>query len=278
MEWVYAPVIGVARGMFAAQGLKFDIRGTQNVPASGGAVMAINHLSYLDYLYAGLAALPAHRYVRFMAKEEIWANPVAGPLMRGMAHIPVDRAAGMGAFRAAVTALKAGEIVGVFPEATISQSLEIKEFKSGAVRMAQVAGVPILPTTIWGSQRLWTKGVARKNLGRSNVPILVTIGEPMLVERRADAEAATEQLRATMTAQLHAQQDRYPRLTGEDLRFLPARLGGTAPTPQSLGQGGGAASDAASAGQARPDETATDESAADAARPDGTSAEGSAAP
>ncbi|MFV0463690.1 MAG: lysophospholipid acyltransferase family protein [Nostocoides sp.] len=231
MEWVYAPVIGLARSVFLAQGLKFDIRGGANVPASGGAVMAINHISYLDYLYAGLAARPAGRMVRFMAKEEVFANPVAGPLLRSMRHIPVDRAAGMGAFRAAVNALKDGEIVGVFPEATISQSLEIKAFKSGAVRMAQAAGAPILPTTVWGSQRLWTKGVKAKRLGRSNVPIFVTVGAPLTVARPDNAEEATARLREVMIAQLRGQQDRYPPLTGDDLRFLPARLGGTAPAP-----------------------------------------------
>ena len=78
--------------------------------------------------------------------------------MRGMHHIPVDRGAGASSFRAAVQALKAGEIVGVFPEATISRAFELKDFKSGAVRMAQAADVPLIPMAIWGSQRVWTKG------------------------------------------------------------------------------------------------------------------------
>src|SRR5512132_2914087 len=144
MEPVYTPVIGLARVLFAAQGLKFRMEGADNVPRTGGAVMVINHTGYMDFTYAGLIAHRSGRLVRFMAKESVFSHPVTGPLMRGMKHIPVDRQAGTASFRAAVTALKAGEIVGVFAEGTISRSFEIKEFKSGAVRMAQLAGVPVL--------------------------------------------------------------------------------------------------------------------------------------
>ena len=177
----------------------------------------------------GLVARRSRRLVRFMAKESIFGHRYSGPVMRGMKHIPVDRHNGATSFRAAVGVLRAGEIVGVFPEATISRSFELKEFKSGTVRMAQLAGVPILPTTIWGSQRVWTKDHP-KRMGRSNIDIFVTVGEPMVVPRGADAEEANRRLHATMTAQLHAQQEAYPPLTGDELAFLPARLGGTAPT------------------------------------------------
>ncbi len=145
-DLLYRSVINAARAVFRAQGLRFDLRGTENVPARGGAVMAINHIGYLDFTYAGYAARPAGRLVRFMAKEEVFTHRVSGPLMRGMHHIPVDREAGAGSYRAAVEALRDGEIVGVFPEATISRSFELKDFKAGAVRMAVEAGVPLLPT------------------------------------------------------------------------------------------------------------------------------------
>ncbi|HEX2903071.1 MAG TPA: 1-acyl-sn-glycerol-3-phosphate acyltransferase, partial [Jatrophihabitans sp.] len=66
MEPVYRGVIAAARLLFLAEGLKFSITGTEHVPRSGGAVMAINHTGYLDFAYAGLAARPAGRLVRFM--------------------------------------------------------------------------------------------------------------------------------------------------------------------------------------------------------------------
>ena len=231
MEPVYTPVISTARVLFAAQGLKFTIEGAHHVPRVGGAVMAINHTGYFDFTYAGLAAVDSKRLVRFMAKQSIFTHRVAGPLMRGMKHIPVDRKDGRGSFNRAVQALKDGEIVGVFPEATMSRSFELKEFKPGAVRMAQEAGVPILPTTLWGSQRVWSKNTP-KHVGRSKIPIFITVGEPIHVDPTANRVEATTQLQEVMRAQLDAQQAAYPPMTGDDLIFLPARLGGKAPTPE----------------------------------------------
>jgi len=229
MEPVYKPVIMLARALFAAQGLAFTITGAQNVPTSGAAVLVINHLSYFDFAYAGLAANRSKRLVRFMAKDEVFRHRLSGPLMRGMHHIPVDRTAGAASFRLAVAALKAGEIVGVFPEATISRSFELKAFKSGAVRMAQAAGVPVLPMIIWGSQRVWTKGHPRR-LGRTNVPITLSVGEPIPAARNENADEISRLVRARMTELLHAAQEAYPPVPASELKYLPARLGGSAPT------------------------------------------------
>jgi 1-acyl-sn-glycerol-3-phosphate acyltransferase len=231
MEPVYTPVIAVARALFAAQGLKFTITGSEHFPRHGGAVLVMNHVGYFDFAYAGLAAHPSGRLVRFMAKEQVFHHRISGPLMRGMHHIPVDRGAGASSFRAAVGALKAGEIVGVFPEATISRAFELKEFKSGAIRMAQAADVPLIPMAIWGSQRVWTKDHP-KRLGRTNIPITLSVGEPLRVTRKDNADAANLELRGRISALLHAAQDSYPRLSGDELRFVPVRLGGTAPTPE----------------------------------------------
>jgi 1-acyl-sn-glycerol-3-phosphate acyltransferase len=231
-ERVYPPVIAAARLLFRAQGLQFRVEGADNVPRTGGAVMAVNHIGYLDFTFAGYAALPAGRLVRFMAKQEVFSHPVSGPLMRGMHHIPVDRAAGAASYRAALHALRAEEIVGVFPEATISRSFELKEFKTGAVRMAAAARVPLLPTVIWGSQRVWTKD-RRPNLLRPRVPISVYVGEPV-----PPSVDAAEILYQRMEALLHQAQIEYgdrPR-DNSDRWWLPARLGGTAPTPQQAAE------------------------------------------
>src|SRR5687768_10868179 len=160
------------KAMFRVLDLKLDIQGSEHIPATGGAVLACTHVSYLDFIFSGLAALPAKRKTRFMAKQQIFANRIAGPLMRGMHHISVDRSAGQASYREAVAALRAGEVVGVFPEATISRSFTVKAIKTGAVRMAAEAGVPVIPMTVWGSQRLWTKGRPR-NLTQRHVPVLI---------------------------------------------------------------------------------------------------------
>lgn len=231
MEPVYTPVIGLARTAFFAMGLRFRLVGEEYVPRTGGAVLAINHQGYLDFALVGLALRKHRRVARFMAKKSVFEHGVTGPLMRGMKHIPVDRRAGLGSLQAAIDALQRGEIVGVFPEATMSLSFELKEFKTGAARMAQQAGVPLLPATVWGSQRLWTKHVP-KRLGHSRTPIFVTIGEPIRVGPDEDVAVVTERLHAVMAAQLEEQITAYPPMKGPDLRFQPARLGGTAPTPQ----------------------------------------------
>jgi 1-acyl-sn-glycerol-3-phosphate acyltransferase len=177
-DLVYPPVIVALKTFWKYLGLRFDFKGDENLPRQGGAILAMNHIGYLDFALIGTAALPIKRYVRFMAKKELFDNKVAGPLLRGMHHISVDRSSGSASFVAALRALKSGEIVGIFPEGTISVSFELKEFKSGAVRLAMGAGVPIVPAVVWGSQRIWTKKV-RRDLKRNKYPISVTFGEPL---------------------------------------------------------------------------------------------------
>ena len=95
-ELVYPPVIGLARVVFAFQGLRFDAAGDRARPAHGGAVMAINHVGYLDFTYAGLAGPPGATAGALHGQGGGLRPPVSGPLMRGMHHIPVDREAGAG--------------------------------------------------------------------------------------------------------------------------------------------------------------------------------------
>jgi len=228
-DLVYPPVIAVIKTLWKYLGLKFDFQGDENIPRKGGAILAINHVSYFDFAITGTAALPAGRYVRFMAKKEIFANKLAGPLMRGMHHINVDRGNGAASFVAALRALKSGEIIGIFPEGTISTSFEIKGLKSGAVRLAMGAGVPVIPTVIWGSQRVWTKGVKR-DLRRRHYPVTVLFGEPIHYQRADDLEIAESQLRSTLLAMLRQIQDQYPD-SHVGQRWAPTRLGGTAPAP-----------------------------------------------
>ncbi|KFZ83288.1 glycerol acyltransferase [Amycolatopsis sp. MJM2582] len=232
-ELVYPPVIMAAKLMFRVLDNRIRVEGTEHIPSKGGAVIACNHVSYLDFIFCGLGAQPAKRLVRFMAKKEIFSNRVAGPLMRGMHHISVDRGAGLASYREAVERLKAGEVVGVFPEATISRSFTVKDIKSGAVRMAAEAGVPVVPMALWGTQRLWTKG-RPKDLTKRHVPISILVGEPMHPKADEDAEVLSKDLRVRMSALVDRVQADYPeKPSSDDERWwLPAHLGGTAPTPE----------------------------------------------
>jgi 1-acyl-sn-glycerol-3-phosphate acyltransferase len=230
VELVYRPILVTAYAAFRALDLRFIMTGTERIPRVGGAVLASNHVSYLDFIFAGLAAKDSKRFVRFMAKEAVFTNKLSGPLMRGMRHIPVDRDAGMAGFRAALQALKDGEVIGVFPEATISRSYTVKEIKSGAIRLAQATGTPLIPVAVWGGQRFLTKGNPRSIVRHR--PISISVGEPIHPTRGDDAAALTEELHTRMQDLLERVQRVHPDQPrpGEDAPWHPAHLGGTAPT------------------------------------------------
>ncbi len=210
----------------AATGTRITYEGVEHIPDRGGAVIAINHTSYVDFLPAALAVHRRHRRLRFMIKAEMQQVKVVNFLIKHTRTIPVDRGAGAGAYAVAVQRLREGELVGVYPEATISRSFELKEFKTGAARMAIEADVPIVPVIVWGAQRVWTKDHPR-NLGRGKVPITVQVGAPLRV--REDTSRTDAALRESMTMLLHQVQQHYPGEPGA--YWVPSRLGGRAPTP-----------------------------------------------
>jgi 1-acyl-sn-glycerol-3-phosphate acyltransferase len=228
----YRFVIRAVLVLFRLFGFRFDVRGAEHVPVSGGAIISSNHVSFFDFMFLGLGALPQHRLVRFMAKSPVFEHWFAGPFMRAMQHIPVDRKAGVAAFESAVRSLKDGEVVGVFPEATISRSFTVKDLKAGAARMAVDAGVPIIPAAVWGGQRVATKD--HKVQWRRGVPVMVFLGEPIVPEPGEKVQSVLRRTRAAMVALLDEAQRSYPdQPAGPDDRWwLPVHLGGTAPTPE----------------------------------------------
>jgi 1-acyl-sn-glycerol-3-phosphate acyltransferase len=232
-ELVYPPVIAAAKTLFRVLDLRLRVEGGHHVPRTGGVVLASNHVSYLDFIFCGYGAHASRRLVRFMAKHEVFAHKVSGPLMRGMKHIPVNRRAGTASYNTAVEALSRGEAVGVFPEATISRSFVVKDLKNGAARMSQEAGVPLLPVALWGTQRLWTKGHP-KHLTRRHTPITILVGEPMDPTAYPDANTMTAELKTRLTALVDRAQREYPESPAgpDDAWWQPAHLGGTAPTPE----------------------------------------------
>jgi 1-acyl-sn-glycerol-3-phosphate acyltransferase len=228
-DLTYPPVIVTAKTLFKVLGMSFQTSGTEHIPREGGAILAANHIGYVDFVFDGLAAQPSKRLVRFMAKKEAFDHRIGGPLMRSFHHIEVDRDAGEASFREGVRYAREGEIVGVFPEATISRSMEIKELKTGAVRMAAEAGVPLIPMVTWGTQLLKTKDHPSDLWGRGKT-IALHVGEPLPVTGE-DPVAETEQLREAMRALLDKAITEYP-VSPQGQWWAPARYGGTAPTPE----------------------------------------------
>jgi len=229
----YRFVIRMCLVVFRLFRFRFDVRGSEHVPTTGGAIICSNHVSFFDFTFLGLGALPQHRLVRFMAKSAVFDHWFSGKFMRAMQHIPVDRRAGAAAFEAAVRSLKDGEVVGVFPEATISTSFTVKDLKAGAARMAAQSGVPIIPAAVWGGHRVATKG--HKVDLRRNVAVTVILGEPIVAEPEEKAQSLLRRTKAAMETLLDEAQRTYPdQPAGPDDRWwLPAHLGGTAPTPEA---------------------------------------------
>jgi 1-acyl-sn-glycerol-3-phosphate acyltransferase len=225
MEPVFRTLEIATKMVIPATGSKITFHGLENIPSTGGAVIAINHTSYIDFLPAALAAHYRRRRLRFMIKTEMQDVKIVSFLIKHTRTIPVDRRAGAGAYAVAVERLRAGEIVGVYPEATISRSFELKEFKTGAARMAREAQVPIVPLIVWGAQRMWTKDHPR-NLGRKKIPITVAVGRPLYALESVDQTSAA--MREAMNTLLRKVQEEYPHPKGA--YWVPHRMGGSAPT------------------------------------------------
>jgi 1-acyl-sn-glycerol-3-phosphate acyltransferase len=209
--------------------------GIDNVPAEQGAVITWNHVSHIDFVctvwdvYRQLG-----RPVRYVAKAELWQDRVFGWVPRFADAIPVARTNGDDRDRAladAVAALQAGHLVMVAPEGTISESLEPMPFRTGAARMAQLAGVPLVPSVSWGSQRLTTTGRRARRREAFGIPVEIAFGEPLRPEPDDDPVEVTADLHHRTTKLLHRVQDRYPDGAPAGAWWVPARLGGGAPAP-----------------------------------------------
>jgi len=224
-EMTYSTMVAMTRTFLLATGARITYMGEENIPDRGGAVLAINHTSYIDWLAAGLVARRRRRWLRFMVKAELQRVKLINFAITHTKTIPVDRSAGADAYAMAVQRLRDGELVGVYPEATISRSFELQDFKLGAARMAAQADVPIVPVIVWGTQRIWTKGQP-KSLGPRKVPVTVAVGTPF---RAAEDVAQTDAaLRESMATLLHEAQEQYHHPAGA--YWVPRRLGGGAPT------------------------------------------------
>lgn len=228
VDITYPIVVGATRTWIKLGDVTIAMTGAEHIPKTGGALLAINHLSYVDYLLAGYPGEALGRHTRFMAKSEIFDHWMGGPLMRSFHHISIDRSAGEEGMKAAVHALQAGELVGIYPEGTISLSFLLQPLKTGAVRIAAEAGVPLIPIVLWGTQRFLTKGKPRDFKRHKTVGM--TVGEPMVFTGE-DPIAETAELQALMETMLdelirnHPAEEQPPGSW-----WLPAKYGGSAPT------------------------------------------------
>ena len=174
------------------------LEGLERVPADGPAIVAGNHLSYIDPFAHGYFVVQAGRRPRFLAKQELFDAPFIGTVLRGARQISVERGTGdRSPLEDARKAVELGEVVVIYPEGTTTTTRE--DFapgrgKTGAVRLSIATGIPILPVATWGGQFVWRK-TGRQSLAFGR-PIWVVAGEPFDPTLRLEGEADGRALRA----------------------------------------------------------------------------------
>lgn len=176
---------------------RLNIYGAENVPQSGGLIAVSNHASYFD---PPILSNCVGRPVAFMAKEELFKIPVFKQGIQLYGAYPVKRQMGdRAALRAATTAIKSGWIAAIFLQGTRSPDAKITDPKLGAAWIAAKAQVPLLPVSLWGTEKILIKGSALPK----PVPLTVRIGEvipPPASTNKADLQAVTEQCAAVINA------------------------------------------------------------------------------
>jgi len=189
----------------------------ERIPRTGPALIACNHISYLDPLTNGDAVVRAGRRPRFLAKQDLFRIPVVGRALRGAGQIPVARGSrDRSSLDRAVAALEHGEVIVVYPEGTVTTREDglPMEGKTGVVRLALRTGVPITPMVSWGSREVWQKtGRGSLRFGR---PILTSVGEPLPLPDvseagQADLRELTAGVMDAITRLAVDLRDRYPR-------------------------------------------------------------------
>ncbi len=156
-----------------------EVMGRDNIPKKGGLILASNHISYLDPVVLGTSI---DRKIYFMAKKEIFDNIGGSFILRNLNAFPVDRTkADITAFKKAITVLKEGKILGIFPEGARSSSGGLQDLKLGVLKIAQKAEVPVLPVGIIGTNKIYPPG--RKLPLFSKNKIIVNYGIPLYFTR-----------------------------------------------------------------------------------------------
>ena len=158
--------------LFFGIGYGLEVRGQEHVPRRGPFIAAANHASFFDPPVLG-ASCP--RRVRFMARADLYAQPILSAYMHSVRCISVRRdEADLGAIRKAAAALKQGEVVAIFPEGG-RQLGGVNDAKRGVGLLATIAKVPIVPVFIEGTAQAWSKGAK----GLSPSKIRVAFGPPI---------------------------------------------------------------------------------------------------
>jgi 1-acyl-sn-glycerol-3-phosphate acyltransferase len=197
---------------------RWRFEGLEHVPPQGAALVACNHISYFDPLAQGYFLERAGRRPRFLAKIELYKNPILRKVLTGASQIPVRRGSGERApYEAAIEALHRGEAVVVYPESTVTTNEDFSPMrgKTGVARMTLASGVPVLPVAVWGTAPIWQRGSRNMKFGR---PVWVKAGPALdfseYEDRAEDPEVlrkVTDEVTAQLSVLIEDLRARYPK-------------------------------------------------------------------
>jgi 1-acyl-sn-glycerol-3-phosphate acyltransferase len=179
--------------------VKKDWRGEEFIPATGAAIVVSNHISYLDPFTLTHFLYNNGRAPRYLGKKGVFDTPIVGWVVRAAGQIPVEREStgASKAFGVAIAALRAGHLIGIYPEGTLTRDENLWPMtgKTGAARLALMTGVPVIPCASWGPQEVIPRyGRKIKLFPRTRVSILA--GPPIDLSpwkgRESDPKALEE--------------------------------------------------------------------------------------
>lgn len=178
---------------------KKDWRGAEKLPKTGAAIVVCNHLSYVDPLTFTHFLYNNGRAPRYLGKESVFKVPIIGRVIRGAGQIPVSRESkdAVKGLEHAIAVLKAGHLLGVYPEGTLTrdENLWPMKAKTGVARLALITGAPIYPCASWGPEKVLPPYSKKLRLfPRTKISILM--GDPLDLSKwngRADDQQAIEE-------------------------------------------------------------------------------------
>jgi putative phosphoserine phosphatase/1-acylglycerol-3-phosphate O-acyltransferase len=186
---------------------EWEFSGLDNIPEDGPTILAFNHRSYFDTMAMNLLIARTGRPCRFLAKRELFENPLLGPIAKLAGGIRVDRGTGSNEpLRRAVDALKAGEMVAIAPQGTIPRGPAFFEpvlvGRPGTAQLAKDTKAPVIPVGLWGTEKVWPRNQKLPSLDfRSRPTVSVTVGQPVDIKRRS-VDADTKLIMAAISALL----------------------------------------------------------------------------
>lgn len=193
--------------------------GMRNIPLTGGAILAVNHISQADPISVAHYVYNSGRNPQFLAKDGVFKVPVFGPWIKATGQIPVYRggADAVKSLHAAIEAVKGGEAVIFYPEGTTTKEPDHWPMRgrTGVARLALETGAPVVPVTVWGPHRLFNPITGKLRL-RPRTPVTITAGEPVDLSAWRDQPITTNSLTEVTDAVMLRLRDQLAHVRGEE--------------------------------------------------------------